>query len=90
MAICDHNYKFIMCDIGASGRQSDGGIFRHSTFGQKFFSNSLPYGKSYFIKFHLKKMFFFLEYQNQQILQMILKTYLMFLLRMMLFLLTSI
>lgn len=41
MAICDHNYSFIMCDIGAAGRQSDGGVFRHSEFGKKFYSNSL-------------------------------------------------
>lgn len=42
MAICDHNYSFMMCDIGGAGRQSDGGIFRNSEFGKKFYSNSLP------------------------------------------------
>ena len=41
MAICDHNYKFIMCDAGAVGRQSDGGVFRKSDFGQKFYANTL-------------------------------------------------
>lgn len=41
MAICDHNYNFIMCDIGAAGRQSDGGIFRHCEFGKKFYANTL-------------------------------------------------
>lgn len=32
-----------MCDIGAAGRQSDGGIFRNSEFGKKFYSERLLY-----------------------------------------------
>ena len=43
LAIADYNYKFIMTDIGAAGRQSDGGIFRHSPFGKLFYSNKLQY-----------------------------------------------
>lgn len=42
MAICDHDYKFIVCDIGAAGRQSDGGVFRNSDIGKKFYSKVLP------------------------------------------------
>lgn len=36
MAICDSDYKFVLVDIGATGRQSDGGIWSRSTMGQAF------------------------------------------------------
>lgn len=36
MAVCDSNYKFILVDIGATGRQSDGGIWSRSIMGQAF------------------------------------------------------
>lgn len=36
MAISDANYCFLMLDIGAEGRQSDGGIFRKSEIGIGF------------------------------------------------------
>ncbi|XP_011870842.1 PREDICTED: uncharacterized protein LOC105563674, partial [Vollenhovia emeryi] len=36
MAICDSDYKFILVDIGAEGRQSDGGIWSRSIMGHAF------------------------------------------------------
>lgn len=36
MAICDSSYKFVLIDIGARGRQSDGGIWSRSEMGKAF------------------------------------------------------
>ncbi|XP_028046210.1 protein ANTAGONIST OF LIKE HETEROCHROMATIN PROTEIN 1-like [Monomorium pharaonis] len=36
MAICHRNYKFVLVDIGAAGRQSDEGIWSRSTMDQMF------------------------------------------------------
>lgn len=41
LAVVDANYKFISIDVGAYGRNSDGGVFANSTFGKKFINNSL-------------------------------------------------
>jgi hypothetical protein len=34
MAVVDAHYKFILIDVGAYGRNSDGGIFANSCFGK--------------------------------------------------------
>lgn len=36
MAVVDADYRFVCVDIGAYGKNSDGGIFERSTMGQKF------------------------------------------------------
>ena len=33
MAVCDDDYKFILVDIGDSGRQSDAGLFSNGNIG---------------------------------------------------------
>ena len=41
LGLCDAYGKFIVVDIGAPGRRSDGGIFRESEFGKKLFSKQI-------------------------------------------------
>jgi hypothetical protein len=41
MAICDSNYKFIYVDVGAHGSESDGGIWRRSGMGKRFYNGQL-------------------------------------------------
>lgn len=41
MAMVDANYKFIHIDVGSYGRNSDGGIFSHSSLGRALKSNTL-------------------------------------------------
>ena len=40
-AVCDTHYKFTMVDIGALGRNSDGGVFSSSRIGDAFFKKQL-------------------------------------------------
>ncbi|XP_065301479.1 uncharacterized protein [Dermacentor albipictus] len=42
MAVVDSNYKYILIDVGAEGRHSDGGIFQNSTFGRALLQDRLP------------------------------------------------
>ena len=41
MALVDAGYKFTFVDIGNYGSQSDGAVFKHSSFGQKFINGEL-------------------------------------------------
>lgn len=41
MAVVNHQYEFILVDIGAQGRQSDGGVFSNSLIGKKLCNGTL-------------------------------------------------
>lgn len=41
MAVCDADYKFLLVDIGDSGRQSDGGVFSNGNIGHAVNENLL-------------------------------------------------
>ncbi|KAK3916693.1 Protein ALP1-like [Frankliniella fusca] len=43
LALCDAKYKFIIVDIGARGREHDGGVFSSSDFGKLFISHRLQF-----------------------------------------------
>ena len=42
MAVVDAQYNFVVVDIGAYGRQSDGNVFANSLFGKKLKNLQLP------------------------------------------------
>lgn len=41
MAISDYRYRFVCIDVGAQGRQSDGGVFANSPMGRRFLENAM-------------------------------------------------
>ncbi|CAG7832212.1 unnamed protein product, partial [Allacma fusca] len=41
LAVCDANYKFVLTNWGASGSESDGGIFRRSEIGKRVLNHTL-------------------------------------------------
>eukprot|EP00745_Piridium_sociabile_P020718 TRINITY_DN31992_c0_g1_i2.p1 TRINITY_DN31992_c0_g1~~TRINITY_DN31992_c0_g1_i2.p1 ORF type:complete len:231 (-),score=39.29 TRINITY_DN31992_c0_g1_i2:418-1110(-) len=43
MALVDANLKFIYIDVGSYGRNSDGGIFAHSSMGKAMATNALKF-----------------------------------------------
>ncbi|KAE8737667.1 hypothetical protein FOCC_FOCC016865 [Frankliniella occidentalis] len=48
LAISDAKYKFIIVDVGARGRESDGGVFARSEFGQLFLNDQLRFPPAVF------------------------------------------
>jgi len=43
LAICDADYNYLLVDIGAPGRNSDGGVFRQCTLGKKIINNDIEF-----------------------------------------------
>ncbi|XP_067203044.1 uncharacterized protein [Linepithema humile] len=41
LALVSATYKFLIVDIGAQGKHSDGGIFKNSIMGQRFYNNTI-------------------------------------------------
>lgn len=45
LAVVDCNYKFVMVDVGAYGKQSDGGVLEQSKFGKRLQQGKLQLPK---------------------------------------------
>ena len=45
MAVCDARYKFVLFDVGSSGRRSDGGVLANSAFGQVMEKRQMKFPK---------------------------------------------
>lgn len=43
MAIVNANYQFMMIDVGANGRVSDGGVMKNTVFWRKLSENQLNF-----------------------------------------------
>lgn len=41
MAVVDSDYKYVFIDVGAEGRQSDGGVLKNSKFGRALINKEL-------------------------------------------------
>lgn len=41
IAVVDSDYKYVLIDVGAEGRQNDGGVFRNSTLGHALHNGKL-------------------------------------------------
>lgn len=43
LVVCDADYNYLLVDIGAPGRNSDGGVFRQITLGKKIINNDIKF-----------------------------------------------
>lgn len=63
MAACDHNYKFILVDVGSYGSNNDAGIFSRSEFGKALLNETLnlPRGVAKLPESEIEAPCFFVE-----------------------------
>ncbi|XP_068992408.1 uncharacterized protein [Neodiprion pinetum] len=60
MAVCDHNYKFTLVDIGSAGKNSDGGIFAISDLNPENRQLNIPEGASKLSGSDIQMPYFFI------------------------------